>query len=62
MVGEYLSDFDLRVFKLRECDIELPDAILTCRLLKSCSLSQVHFQLALFTCPKLIFENICDML
>ena len=61
-VDEYLSDFDLRVFKLKECGIDLPDAILACRLLKSCSLSEVHFQLALSTCPKLSFENMRDTL
>ena len=61
VVDEYLSDLDFCVFKLWECDIELPDAILTSRPLKSCSLLQVYFQLALSTCPKLIFEYIRDM-
>ena len=37
--GVYLQDKDSQMFKLTECGIELPDAILICQLLRSCSLS-----------------------
>jgi len=56
-VDEYLSEFDLRLHKLKECKVDLPDAIVACRLLKSCDLSDVHFQMALSTCDTLTFEN-----
>ena len=56
-VDEYLSEFDKRYYKLKECKVTLPDAIIACRLLKSCNLSDVHFQLALSTTPSLTFDN-----
>ena len=56
-VDEYLSEFDRRYHKLKECEVTLPDAVLACRLLKSCALSDVHFQLALSTTAVLTFEN-----
>ena len=37
-IEEYLRKFDSRVYKVKEVNIELPDGILACRLLKSCSL------------------------
>ena len=42
-VDEYLDDFVLRVFKLKECGIKLTDAILGFKLLKSCSVSELYF-------------------
>ena len=56
-ISDYLSEFDRRHYKLKECKVELPDAVVACRLLKSCNLSDVHFQLALSTTPKMTFEN-----
>jgi hypothetical protein len=56
-IDEYLSEFDLRHHKLRECKVVLPDAVIACRLLKSCGLSDVNFQLALSTTPKMTFED-----
>lgn len=56
-IDEYLSEFDLRHHKLKECKVVLPDAVIACRLLKSCGLSDVHFQLALSTTPKMTFED-----
>ena len=35
----------------------LPDAIIACRLIRSCNLSEVHFQLALSTVPNMTFED-----
>ena len=56
-IDEFLSEFDQRHYKLKECGVVLPDAVLTCRLLKSCNLSDVHFQLALSTTSSMTFEN-----
>ena len=53
----FLSEFDRRYHKLRECKVELPDAVVACRLIKSCNLSDMHFQLALSTTPKMTFED-----
>ena len=54
---DFLSEFDRRYHKLRECKVELPDAIVACRLIKSCNLTEMHFQLALSTTPKMTFED-----
>ena len=56
-VDEYLSEFDNRHFKLEEVNVNLPDAVVACRLLKSCNLSDVHFQLALSTTSTMTFKN-----
>ena len=56
-IDEYLSEFDLRHYKLKECGVNLPDAVIACRLLKSCGLSDMHFQLALSTTVDMTFEN-----
>ena len=56
-IDEYLSEFDLRLHKLKECKVELQDTVVACRLLKSCDISDVSFQLALSTCSVLTFEN-----
>ena len=48
-IDEFLSEFDKRNFKLKECGVVLPETVLACRLLKSANLSDVHFQLALST-------------
>ena len=56
-VDDYLSHFDLLYHKLKSCEVELPDAVLACRLLKSCALDDVHFKLALSTTSTLTFEN-----
>jgi hypothetical protein len=52
----FLSEFDLRHHKLKECGVTLPDAVIACRLLKSCNLSDMHFQLALSTTQNMTFE------
>ena len=54
---DYLCEFDRRYHKLTECDVKLPSAIIACRLLKSCNLSDVHFQLALSTTTQIDFES-----
>ena len=61
-IDEYLSEFDLRHYKLKECGVELPDAVIACRLLKSCGLNDLHFQLALSTTPKMTFEEMRNTL
>ena len=61
-IEEFLSEFDQRHYKLKESEVELPDAVLACRLLKSCNLSDVHFQLALSTTPVMTFENMRNTL
>jgi len=55
-IDDYLSEFDSRYHKLKECDVSLPDAVVACRLLKSCNLSDVYFQLALSTTTQMTFE------
>ena len=55
-IDQYLSEFDRRHHKLKECGVTLPDAVVACRLIKSCNLSEVHFQLALSTTPTMTFE------
>ena len=56
-IDEYLSEFDNRYYKLKECDATLPDAVVACRLLRSCNLTEVQFQLALSTTTEMTFEN-----
>ena len=56
-MDEFLSEFDLRHFKLKECGVKLPDAIVACRLIKSCNLGEMQFQLALSTVPNMTFED-----
>lgn len=56
-IDSYLSEFDLRHYKLKECKVNLPDAVVACRLLKSCGLSDMHFQLALSTTSTMTFEE-----
>ena len=47
---------------MNECDEDLPDAVVACQLLKSCNLSDMHFQLALSTTPKMTFEEMRNTL
>ena len=61
-IDNFLSEFDLRHYKLKECGVELPDAVVACRLIKSCNLSEMHFQLALSTTPKMTFEDMRNTL
>ena len=56
-IDEYLSEFDLKHHKLKECGVTLSDAIIACRLIRSCNLSEVHFQLALSTVANMTFED-----
>ena len=42
-IDQYLSEFDRRHYKLKECGVQLPDAVVACRLINSCNLSEVHF-------------------
>ena len=56
-MDEFLSEFDMRHFKLKECGVKLPDAIVACRLIKSCNLGEMQFQLALSTVPNMTFED-----
>jgi hypothetical protein len=55
-IDQYLSEFDKRHYKLKECGVDLPDAVVACRLIKSCNLSEVQFQLALTTTQTMTFE------
>ena len=48
-IDDFLSEFDRRHFKLKEREVVIHDAVLACRLLKSCNLNDVEFQLALST-------------
>ena len=52
-----MNTFDLKHHKLKECGVTLPDAIVACRLIRSCNLSEVHFQLALSTVSNMTFED-----
>ena len=61
-VDEFLSDFDLKHYKLKECGVTLPDAVVACRLVKSCNLNEVHFQLALSTVSQMTFESMRNTL
>ena len=61
-IDQYLSEFDRRHYKLKECGVNLPDAVVACRLIKSCNLSEMHFQLALSTTPKMSFEDMRNTL
>ena len=56
-IDEYLSEFDRRYHKLKECKVSLPDAVVACRLLKSCNLSEMHFQLALSTTTNMTLDD-----
>ena len=56
-MDDILSEFDLRHFKLKECNVNLPDAIVACRLIKSCNFNEVQFQLALLTVIQMTFEE-----
>ena len=56
-IDEYLSYFDLRHYKLMECGVNLSDAFIPSRLLKSCGFSDMHFPLALSTTADMTFEN-----
>ena len=57
-IDDFLSEFDRRHFKLKECEVVIHDAVLACRLLKSCYLNNVLFQLALSTTKEMTFENV----
>ena len=48
-IDDFISEFDRRHFKLKECEVVIHDAVLACRLLKSCNLNDVLFQLAFST-------------
>ena len=61
-IDVYLSEFDRRHHKLRECDVKLPEAILACRLLKSCNLSDMYFQLALSTTAEITLNSVRETL
>lgn len=56
-IDQYLSEFDRRYFKLKDCGVEMPDAVVACRLIKSCNLNEMHFKLALSTTTEMTFEN-----
>lgn len=56
-IEEYLSAFDSKLYKLKEVNVELDDAILACSLLKKYNQNDIHFQLALSTTPEMIFDN-----
>ena len=45
----FLSEFDRKHFKLNECEVVIHDAVLACKLPKSCSLNDALFQLAMST-------------
>lgn len=56
-IDEYFCVFDNKLNKIREMKIELPNAILVCRLLKSYNLNEIHFQLALSITQEMTFNN-----
>ena len=45
------------LLKLKECGVTFPDTIVACRLIKSCNLSDVHFQLAISATPAMMFKS-----
>ena len=61
-IDQYLSEFNRRHYKLKECGVQLSDAVVACRLIKSCNLSEVHFQLALSTTPKMTHDDMRNTL
>lgn len=52
-----LSAFDKRLIKHSKMEIEFPHPILASRLLKSCNLNEIHFQLALSTTSEMWYKN-----
>ena len=61
-IYDYLSEFDRRYFQFKAHGMELPDAVLAFRLLESCKVSEIHFQLAMSTTGDINFENMRDTL
>ena len=48
----------MRLYKLEACKVKLPDAVIACRFFKTCSLSAMHFQVALSTVSNMKFEDL----
>lgn len=61
-IGDYISSFERLYFKFSQYDMKLPDAVLAYRLLESCNLADIHFQLAMTTINKITFGNMKDTL
>ena len=56
-IPEYLIEFDRKYYKFKRHGMELPDQVLAFRLLKSCDISDIHFQLAMSTTATITFEE-----
>ena len=56
-IPEYMSEFDRRYYKFTKHGMSLPDTVLAFRLLESCNLDEIHFQLAMSTTISITFEN-----
>ena len=56
-IPDYLVEFDRRYYKFKKHGMELPDQVLAFRLLKSCDVSDIHFQLAMSTTITITFEE-----
>ena len=56
-ISEYINEFDRKYYQFKSHGMELPDAVLAFRLLESCNISDIHFQLAMSTAGDITFEN-----
>ncbi len=56
-IPDYMVEFDRRYYKFKKHGMELPDQVLTFRLLKSCNMFDIHFQLAMSTTTTTTFEE-----
>ena len=56
-ISEYINEFDRKYYQFKSHGMVLPDAVLAFRLLASCDLSDIHFQLAMSTAGDITFEN-----
>ncbi len=56
-IQNYVTEFEGLYFKFKQHNMNLPDAVLAFRLLESCSLKELHFQLAMSTIGDITFDN-----
>ncbi len=56
-IPDYMVEFHRRYYKFKKHGMELPDQVLAFRLLKSCNMSDIHFQLAMSTTTTTTFEE-----
>ncbi len=61
-IQNYITKFEGLYFKFKQHNMNLPDAVLAFRLLESCSLKDLHFQLAMSTIGDITFDNMKEIL